>query len=504
MCLSLCLVASTVTAAEVTGRVLALDQCPGDSIETTTGADARGESFLMSLLFPILKFGVGAGLKALGSHFTEEANEQTVDVIHHGDYLYAWSDVSPERSAAGFVPKAKCLILTSQGVADTKESLGGLIGAYEAKATKIDLTSGAKTETWNAASPALLKKLTGMGYDSAAKTKPALIGVFDVEVSQQGTSMRLRPRFLVNSHSIREQKADTKNRDFTFEFKFRRPGTAEPFGNTLIKFESVERLVPVTHHVGEGIYSEWFSFPKVDEEVLAQVEALKKAQASKSSATKDAMISGAAAVKLGATEITMHTNPQTPCPSSTAILQRLIAAKANLVAETAKKTPDEALTARYTQESSYYSSCQDYRAAEEIEKSGFKSGYSALTYDLFVTVKEFRERPVAKFLGKLLGDDTTRTALTTALTSPFDPQARATANAAAATALATKRGDLEEAIVEAEKAVVAYTAAADGSSDKSTKYIDMEAKKRSANRLADALGVKRPYEGAGAWVFGSG
>ena len=54
--------------------------------------------------------------------------------------------------------------------------------------------------------------------------------------------------------------------------------------------------------------------------------------------------------------------------------------------------------------------------------------------------------------------------------------------------------------MEAEKAKLAYAAAED--KDKATKYLDMEYKKRAANRMADDLKIARPYPESGAWYTG--
>jgi len=157
--------------------------------------------------------------------------------------------------------------------------------------------------------------------------------------------------------------------------------------------------------------------------------------------------------------------------------------------------------ARLTQETIFFGACQRLLAAQDKQKAKqFKETDHFVAYDTTVHVKEFRERPAAKFFGDLLADDTVRASVTTALVNAVDPATRAAAAEKEAAALLTQRIAYEAALLDAQKAILDFQMAKE--EDRALKQLDMEYKKRAANRLADALKLPRPYPESGTWFTG--
>ena len=200
--------------------------------------------------------------------------------------------------------------------------------------------------------------------------------------------------------------------------------------------------------------------------------------------------------------------PECPAPNETKDLKRT-AARDLLVASMAAKK-NEMLIAKHTKLVAFCEACEKYHTAFATKqskrfrraKTGGAAAETLLAFDAYVNVKEFRDRPVAQFFGDLLSDDTTRSGLTTALVNELDPATRAAKSAEKETADHKARTEFETALVAAEGAIAAYANAKE--EEKAVKLIDMESKKRAANRLAESIGLPMPYPSSGTWLTISG
>ena len=146
----------------------------------------------------------------------------------------------------------------------------------------------------------------------------------------------------------------------------------------------------------------------------------------------------------------------------------------------------------------YYQSCKKQKAlGEKLTKNGKEFTSLTRSFDATVTVKEFRERSFAKYWGAVLSDDATRTGLTSAIVGQIDPATRAAREKSEETANIAAWEAYDTAMVAALSAEIAYQSATDA--EKLAKYIDLEAKKRAANRKAEALKISLPYPDSGSW-----
>jgi hypothetical protein len=189
-----------------------------------------------------------------------------------------------------------------------------------------------------------------------------------------------------------------------------------------------------------------------------------------------------------------------PCPAEPTSLDLWMRKHADLAEATAKPKgeQDAREVAALTTAEVFFRSCSRYRRLEALlDADGLKDQEAAGPFDLTVSLKEFRKRPFAQFFGAVLSESATQRSLTTAIVSGIDPATRAKAEAEREEASLAQREALESAIVAAEKARVVYESADE--EDKPLRFIDMESKRRAANRKARALGVTPPYPGSGYW-----
>jgi len=240
---------------------------------------------------------------------------------------------------------------------------------------------------------------------------------------------------------------------------------------------------------------QWFGIPALAEPTKNRASAYTEALSQINTETTAKELARVAAKALGAPDI------PDDCPAEGDLLAPWTKANAKLEVEKAKPANQQnaKLIAALTQEVTFYGSCQRLRTAQKKrDDNKLKEEAEFTPFDITVNVKEFRERPAAKFFGEVLGDADVQKGATTAIMNAVDPGTReeiAKKKAEEKLALQVK---LESAIFDAEKARVAYESA--GEKEKAEKYLDMEYKKRAANRVADELQVSRPYPEAGAWV----
>ena len=492
-------VAASGSVQAAQGVISLEEECPGDGVGD--GGESPHEfGFLLALLTPILTKGIDLAIKGVGQKLKAAASEQNVDALHAGDFFYTVSE-----DGASIKLRHRCLIVASKGTYDSKRKLAALGTDYKA------FTHTGFTRSLNAAGPAALtKKLNDLGFSD--NEKPGVLAIFDVQVSPQAGEFRYVPRYVFLDHSIREKKTDGEKRTFTFEINASAPGSDKPFGAAVVKFDDLRIGQAFTQQepvaVGDGgkidfapaMTSHWMSVPGMDTPTQSRITKLAEAAGKAKAEEITARLAGAAAVKLGNTVI--EESLSLPCPDAMDARRLLVEAHARLEVENTKKPKNEARVALHTNEKTYFDSCiklQGLRSA--IDKGKFSvTNNMARSYDIDVIIKEFRKRPAAEFFGDILSDDETRKSLTNTLVGAIDPATRAENTEEEA----KKRNDslqaLETAVVAAETAILAYNNAT-GDNDRASKYIDMESKKRAANRNAADLDLPLPYPASGTWIY---
>ena len=118
-------------------------------------------------------------------------------------------------------------------------------------------------------------------------------------------------------------------------------------------------------------------------------------------------------------------------------------------------------------------------------------------FDLAVTVVEDYEKPFREFIAGVFADETLRTGLAGTLTAHLDPVARAAASELEATQRRQLLDSYDNALVGALKADIDLQSANLDSPEARKAAIDLRLAKVRANRLADQLGVARPFPDSG-------
>jgi hypothetical protein len=497
-------------------------ECPGDSVEAQP--KVRDEGLFAAILTPLLAGTINSGLKAWGTKLKESAQEQQVDTLHLADYFYAAvgeeKDGKDDIAAANDVElRNRCLIVATRGTAQTKITLDVLASTYSAARFNIDEHGIRRLTAWTPNSQALTKALTRMGYTN--ERKPGFIAVFDVELASTSGAAQLVPRFVVLDHSIREKTgSDRYARDITTEISFQAASAEAPFAKALLKFEGLKigvaktriSLVSGTIEASQlatnqlGTLGPWFVLPALDEDTKARITSAAEADRARTAAKEGISLAGTEAIAHGAQDI--PTEGAVPvCDAPEANRAAWLKAASELQIATIAKPKDEKKIASRTKAVAFFETCAKYFAAVEVKETkrfrrtradNAQLAESLLPFDAYVQVKEFRKRPVAEFFGNLLTDDTTRTGVTTALMNAVDPGTREAKQEAADTAKLKLRGEYEAALVAAETAVAAYATAK--AEEQAVKFIDMEAKKRAANRIAETLHLSLPYPASGTWI----
>ena len=498
---ALLFVAATAALAENRqGKVLLLSNCPGDTV--ATGEVVKLSPILAAILTPLIAGFANQGVKAVGANLQEAAQEAQVDVFGIGDHFYVVDakDTSKEPTIS---LNYSCVIVTTKGTKPTKRSLARLARDYQPAQFKAG--EAKQLEKWLPANPQpLLNQLMNVGYTDT--DKPALLVVLDIEFATTKADARLVPRYVVMDHSIREKVDDSKSRDITFEIALSAPGGATPFGKTVIKFDALNIDSPRTRQSldlaspqksGLALTGQWFPVPALSDLTKTRVSNTREAKVQQKVESQTWTLARAAAIGLGSTTLPAE------CPGMDAVLKPWSEAYAELAKEKAKPSQqqDAKRIAMLSEETTFFAACDRYhKSVATAARDALKDGEEFAPFDLAVSVKEFRERPAAKFFGSVFGDSTVQTGLTTALVNAIDPATREAAEQKAAAEKIAERVAYENALLLAEQAILAYESAKDD--ERTLKYLDMESKKRAANRLADQLNLARPYPGSGVWFTG--
>jgi hypothetical protein len=483
------------------GSIAMLPTCPGDDVNNVKDYDELG-ALGAALLTPLLTGTISHGLKAWGLHLQEIAKEQQVDALASGDYFYR-----AKSSLDAITPRNRCMIVATKATIGSKRTLGQVTAEY--RSGKFTLVEGRRSyqESGDAAagSNALNLQLQKLGFGD--RLAPGLLAVFDIEFSPTRAEARLVPRFVVMDHSVREKVIDSKARDMTLEFSLSVPGSEAPFGKFLIKFDGLVAGIARrranedgTHDAAVGLLANrgpWFNTPATPtavEQQLAAGKTAKNAQAEENSNAKFAR-EAARALK--------EAIDGDECPGDGEDLELWSKANAQLVVETAKPEAkrDVAKVVAVTQVANYYGACTRVnKASKAIEASKLKAHSAYLPFDVAISVKEFRERPAAKFFGELLADEKVIEGVTSGAMHAIDPGTREADKKAKEAATLTKREAYELALLDADKAQVEVASAK--ADERAAKELDAQFKKRAANRLANELGLQLPYPDLGLWAQG--
>ena len=476
---ALLLMACSSNAAITPGTIVLSAACPVDPAgPAPTGDEAA--PLVTALLSPLIGYAVNSGLKAAGAKLQEISQEAQVDVLQRGDHFYRFQN-------GRWGVNHHCLIIASKETKTTGDSLREWLEGYE----HVDY---------------LVERLENSGFEE--DHKPGFLALLELELSAQRTEYRFIPRYARMSHSIREKRVDKHARDITLELSYRIPGQENTL-DSLIKFEGVrlDEDIPLV-----GVAAHWMTVPGLNASEVQKLATHKASRERIRTFQLAADLAGAAANNLGASEWKppSRDNVWDPvemdgskfrCPSEAVASSTWQMAYAWHAEEAAKPNDrqDAKVLAMLSHVLGYAENCVKVRREKGVESANASAnGNLARSYDLSVTIKEFRDRPVARFFGNALSDETTRSALAKTLIGELDPAARAAAKLETEKATGELLAAYEQAKFDAEIAILAYNNAELAS--KSEKLLTMEFKKRTANRAAIAAGVSQPYPEAGTWV----
>jgi hypothetical protein len=289
----------------------------------------------------------------------------------------------------------------------------------------------------------------------------------------------------------------------TFDAVLEQPGATAAFGNPAVKIDGLIAGDPFIAKLPPNhdpyVSSEWFALPALAPAVVEQIEAMAGETTARTTADQTALLALHAAEKLGEADLGGYLNEgKVTCPTATVSKDEWVARQSALVVEKAKPKAQQRPQdlARLGAAGAFYKACLDFRQhTDRLSKVELQPGQRAAPFDITVTVKEFRERPFAKFFGAVLSSDTVASGVAAAVAAPFDP-VKAEAEEKAEVLL---REAYETAVVDAEKAIASHAGEVEPVA-KLAKYIDMEAKKRAANRKARGLSLPVPYPDSGFWI----
>lgn len=489
---------STVSYAadQVRGQLILLERCPGDTVEQVA-ADELAPIFA-AILTPVLTGIVTQGMQAWGNKLSEQAKEANVDVVHRGAHFYKYSSEKRElRIAFG------CVIAAAKGVREKKGALDAATNAYQAlKVSKVE--GGPSSHSWSASGSELAAELRSVGFSS--ELPPSILGVFDIELSDQATEFRLVPRYIAMDHSLRDKRRDSSDRTITFDFLLEHPHAEKPFGNPLVKLDGLVAGQPFsrTSLVESLLASEWVALPPLNETTSQRLGALKVAVDGKMAAlaTVEDLVWSLSEQERVDSGISAYTaGNRVDCPNQVVARRQWRVNRLQLQAEEAKPAgaQDERVLKLRGAASEFFKACYEFRShlsAESDSKIG-RRGVKAGAFDITVTFREFRERPFAKFFGKVLATDAVSSGISSAVVGAVDPGTRDAASKAEETARTALYEAYEAAVVAAELAIAAYDAAV--AAEKPAKAIEMESRKRAANRKAEELRIVPPYPDSGLW-----
>ena len=448
---------------------------------------------------------VEKGVSAIGKGLTDAAAEKQVDSLSAGNHLYIWAPVSS--TALDFRLHTRCIVVTSRSIED-KDSVGlkaalakfpTKVRIFDSTTKKIALTIGEKGDDLEA----LLRKDYPLN-----KETPSFIAVFDVELSAQKDEARLVPRFARLEHNLRGRSKRGSIRTMTLAIEIKTPDADKPFVTTKVIFKSMKAQRAYAGKELKGATSDWFNLP----EIPAIATGLKSGYQQAQTAVKINYL----AAKLSAASVRALTgdndvppefggkgNLKEDCASQpSAFENEWIVHQTAFSGLKLASNPKNLLTKEIATETAYityYDSCKKaVLAQKKMDKASEQSlKYLARTYDIDISIIEYQNRPWVKFWGEVFSDAEVHKGVSSAIVNAVDPAKRKEAAEANAAGKLVLMKSYETARIEAEKAIIAYSSAAEV--DKPTKLIDMESKKRAANRIADELKVDLPYPVSGLW-----
>ena len=469
--------------------MLLMDRCPGD--DRAALSQVTHDESLAGLLTPILSGIVSQGLARASKRLTEAAKEAVVDVVHVGDHFY-------EGQEGRFGLRHRCFVVWTKGTRKSGRTFAELTTGYGW--WKYGPKLGDAPRFMEDNKPLVEKFVSGM---ADAEVLPGILAVFDVELSEQRSEARLVPRFVVMDHSVREKRSDKRERTVAFQFSLSVPGAEAPFGAPLVKAEGLVAGKAVSRR--SSLTSSWFQLPPMPESVVnaraAHSEASAKARAERETA-RLAVAAAKAFADVGVLAEARATEDAQAwkCPSIPAAREGLALRHADL-----QKADDDEDKRKHENAKVFYSACWRYQEARidvgELEKRGAGKKQVARSFDLEVAVTEFRKRPLAQFLGDVLAAEGTRAGITSAVVTLIDPATRAVAREKAALEAEKAQEAFEAAYIAGEMAIAAFNEKADSDASKAKAHIEMEAKKRAANRSARAIGRPVPYPDSGLWIW---
>ncbi|RLA48032.1 MAG: hypothetical protein DRR42_17155 [Gammaproteobacteria bacterium] len=506
-----------VAAAEP-GNIYLLPHCPGDTTDEqvaamlSSGASplvATGEEFFGALVGAIfsavLPKVVDKGISAIGKGLTEAAQEKQVDSLSSGDHLYIWAPIS--NIAYDFRLHTRCIVVTSRSYKDD-DSVDLLVALAKFPTKVRSVANGTSdivlTATENGAD---LAKFLKEDYPDSEQP-PAFIAVFDVELSAQKDEARLNPRFARLEHPLRRGRRGSSSRTMTLAIEIKTPDADNPFVTTKAIFKGMRAQEPYIGKKLRGVTSDWFNLPAIPEKAAGLKTGYKQAQTLRATSYLAARISAASIQAMtGDTgeppEYGGNGNLKNDCAGEPMdFVNEWVNHKTKLGVYQLASNTKQPLTAEIATETAYvtfYDSCKKAVSAQKkIDKAQEQSlKYLARTFDIDISIIEYQNRPWVKFWGEVFSDKEVQKGVSSAIVDSIDPaKQQEAAEIKAAEKLALMK-TYETARIEAEKAIIVYNSASDA--DKPTKFIDMESKKRTANRIADELEVALPYPSSGLW-----
>ena len=508
----------------VRGGVHVLPQCPGDKVTRASG-DPEFAGLLVGVIAPLITSGVNTLLKKAGQSLTEAAQEQTVDRLHQGSYFYNWQ-LDPDTDDEKFLMNFGCVVVATRGTQNGRSSLKSLASGY--KSIQTTLSGEGNSSSLKASEEALANELANLlgrtdpAIEDTRMPNPAVIGVFDVELSRQGTSFRLLPRFIAMDHSLRERRKSDTKRSFTFEAEFSAPGADTPFATVVAKIDGVSRnnsfdqaqLIKDYDSVGalsfSGQVTQWMPIVALDQSVRDQLARVSQADdqlkmlaetASKARALALASeFDSVAEVFDGFEESAPLDEGCPPAEAAKTAVDKIILPQ--ISTENKKgKDADKLVIDAWTQAQIFFDTCRSIELEKgDQAKIKFRIGDRARTFDLQILIKEFRDRPVARFFGELLSDDDTRQGIASAITSRINPAELQEAAEEETNQTQMLRVSLETALLAVRRQEIELSALPAGSNELRIKELEVQAAKTSANRVANELGQGLPYPSEGLFV----
>ena len=505
--------AISVERASLKAQISLLDKCPGD-----TYLDPKNTTKEFGAIFSaVLAYAVPKGIAWAGQKLKESSEEKTIETLHKGDHFYqlqVHEDGNNKVLGTKYDLSYTCLIVVTSPKTD-KVRENTYYDTYYG--THRDWGSN-NIEGKNENGPLALKNFISddLGYDSF---NPSSILILDIERSKQGKFFRLAPRYFAYPHSPREKSIDNHKRDFSYEIRMTTPGGTAPFLQALIPFKKVKSQKPYSRKYGSTDYitSQWFPFPSKDSDIEKKIDDRKKAPKQKADAEKEisnfkAYISNTSIQPkietYGSYNSVKNISDKCPKPGEPNLVdieRQLISDMKILSTKLAvPKSGYEGDKVILDEIQNYITACKRYAVSRVVAEftKGDESKYASVPFDINITIKEFRKKPIEAFVAGLLSDETFRGAASTEFLNQVDPARRKTAAETAAAELMAARIALDTAVTQANIAIEAQQINVDPNQN-SRLLLMSEQAQRAANRAAQALqdeGVALPFPEAGIFV----